>query len=238
MQGARVETQSEKWFEEFCAKANIACKRVAVGNGKTPDYELTINGQCIIAEVKEITRNRGERQSDRLLSERGYGEVLHNTPGDRVRKKIADSSPQIRALAKERCPSILVLCDIQHGCGQVSGHLSRDDIRVAMYGLEQMHITVPQDRSARPYASGMSYGPKRKMTSDANTAISAVGVLSTPGPNNVVLHIYHNKHARIPLSPDLLAPYEIDQYALEAEAADNMAKWHKLGSNRGFGQHR
>ena len=109
MQQVGVETQSEKWFEEFCGKARIAYKRIAEGKCKTPDYELTIDGQCIIVEVKEITRNKGERESDRLLSARGYGEVLCNTPGDRVRKKIADSSPQIKALAQGRCPSMLVL---------------------------------------------------------------------------------------------------------------------------------
>lgn len=223
-----MKTQSEAWSEQFCAGAGIACERIAEGDCRMPDYKLTIDGQCIVVEVKEITRNKEERESDRLLSGRGYGEVLCNTPGDRVRKKIADSSPQIKALANRRYPSMLVLCDIRRGCGQVSGHLDPYNVRVAMYGLEQMHITLPRDRSAGPHLSGMSYGPKRKMTPNASTSISAIGVLSTPGPSNIVLHVYHNKHARIPICPDLLAPYEIDQYALEDGTADKTARWHKL----------
>lgn len=229
-----MKTQSEMLFERFCARAGIACERIAETDCSTPDYKMSIDGQCVIVEVKEITRNKAEQKSDWLLADRGYGEVLSNTPGDRIRKKILDSSPQIRALAKGRYPSMLVLCDIQYGCGQVSGHLGPYNIRVAMYGLEQLRVTVPQDRSSRLHASGMSYGPKRKMTPKHNTSISAIGVLSTSGPNNIVLDVYHNKHARIPLRPDLLAPYGFDQYALEEETAGKTAKWAKLQVNAEF----
>jgi hypothetical protein len=170
-----VKTRSEKWFEDYCANSELAYKRISEGNSKTPDYELTIDGQRIIVEVKEILRNTEERESDRLLSERGYGSVLSNTPGDRVRKKIRDSSAQIKARTKSMYPSILVLCDLKFGCGQITGHLDPYNIRVAMYGLEQIYIAVPRDHSVSPYATGMSYGAKRRMTEDHNTSISAIG---------------------------------------------------------------
>ncbi|MEK6726439.1 MAG: hypothetical protein AABY54_07835 [Deltaproteobacteria bacterium] len=51
-----------------------------------------------------------------------------------MRKKITDSSAQIKARTQGIYPSI------------------------AMYGLEQMHIAVPRDHSVNPYAFGMSYG--------------------------------------------------------------------------------
>src|SRR6266851_2729830 len=165
-----MKTQSEKWFEDYCAHSGIVCKRIAEENSKTPDYELTIDSQRIIIEVKEISRNREERESDRLLSERGYGSALSDTPGDRVRKKITDSSAQIKARTDGIYPSILVLCDLQFGCGQITGHLAPYNIRVAMHGLEQIHIAVPREHSVRPYATGMSYGPKRKMTEEHNTS--------------------------------------------------------------------
>jgi len=136
-----VKTQSERFFEDYCANAGVLCGRISEEDSKTPDYELTIHGQRIVIEVKEFSRNEAELESDRLLSERGYGSVLSNTPGDRVRKKIADSSAQIKARTQGIYPSILVLFDR----GQVAGHLDPYNIRVAKYGLEQVHIAVPRD---------------------------------------------------------------------------------------------
>ena len=181
-----VKTQSEKWFEHYCAKVGLTSKRIPEGIGKTPDYELTIDGQCVIAEVKEITRNPKECESDKLLYARGYGNVLSHTPGDRVRQKIADSSHQIKARTQGKYSSILILCELH----QIGGHLDPYNIRVAMYGLEQVHIAVPGDRSVRPYATGMSFGPKRKMTKNANTSISAIGVLFWPNASEITLNVY------------------------------------------------
>ncbi len=136
-------------------------------------------------EVKEILRNKEEQESDRLLYERGYGNAIGGTPGGRVRKKIADSSTQIKARTQGKYPSVLVLCDLR----QIGGHLDPYNIRAAMYGLEQIHIPLPTDHSVRPYAAGMSFGPKRKMTESDNTSISAIGVLSWPSPDVLALRV-------------------------------------------------
>jgi len=223
-----MKTQSEEWFEEYCANSGIACTPIPEEKGKTPDYELTINGQRIIVEVKEIIRNREERNSDQLLSERGYGSALSYTPGDRARLKIMDSSPQIKARTRGIYPSILVLCDLQRGCGQIAGHLDPYNVRVAMYGLELIHMVVPRDRAASPYATEMSYGPKRQMGEDFNTSISAIGVLFTPRPNEIGLHVYHNKFAAVKLDPRLLAKHRICQFRLEDELPGNTAKWEQV----------
>jgi hypothetical protein len=71
-----MKTKSEQWFEDYCANSGISCIRISVENSRTPDYEITIDGQLIIVEVKEIPRNKEEQESDRLLSERGYLGVL------------------------------------------------------------------------------------------------------------------------------------------------------------------
>jgi hypothetical protein len=219
-----MKTQSEKLFEDCCANAGLACTRISEEASRTPDYELTIDGQRIVVEVKEFSRNKDEQESDRLLSERGYGSVLSNTPGDRVRKKITDSSAQIKARTQGTYPSILVLFDR----GQIAGHLDPYNIRVAMYGLEQIHIAVPRVPSVSPYATGMSYGPKRKMTEEDNTSISAIGVLFTPGLSKIGLHVYHNRYAAVPLDSTLLARHGIRQYELEGDLSANTAKWKEL----------
>jgi hypothetical protein len=219
-----TKTASETYFENLCADCGIPLRRIQETNSKTPDYELTIDDQIVIAEVKEMTPNKEEQESERVLQERGYGDVLSTTPGDRVRKKISDSSPQIKARAKGNYPSLLVLFDR----GFIAGHLDPYCIRVAMYGLEQVHIAVPIDPSVSPYATGMSYGPKRKMTEEHNTSISAIGVRFATEPDTIVLHVYHNKYAAAPLETRLLAKHGIRQYKIEDEVSGKTAKWEQV----------
>lgn len=221
MHEVTTRTISETAFETFCERTGLSLARVPEGKHKTPDYLLTVSGVIIVTEVKETERNKEEQESDRVLAATGVGLVTGGTPGARVRSMIADASPQIKARAAGACPSLLVLFDR----GTVAGHLGPYHIRVAMYGLEQLHIAVPHQPSERPYAVGWGYGPKRKMTPSSNTSISALGVLFMSGPDSIHLHVYHNDHAAVPLDPGLLAPYGIPQYRLgEAEPGRN-ANW-------------
>ena len=219
-----TKTASEIHFENLCADLGIPLRRITETNSKTPDYELTINEQLIVAEVKEMTLNKEEEEADRVLQERGYGNVLSTTPGNRVRKKISESSPQIKARAKGEYPSLLVLFDR----GFVAGHLDPYCIRVAMYGLEQVHVAAPVDPAISPYVTGMSYGPKRKMTEEHNTSISAIGVLFAIEPNTIVLHVYHNKFAAVPVEPRLLAKHRIRQFKLEEDIPGKTAQWQEV----------
>ena len=219
-----TKTASETYFENLCNDLGIQLTRIQETQCKTPDYELVIEGQHVIVEVKEMTKNKEEQDSDRALRERGYGNVLSTTPGDRVRKKISESSPQIKSRTKGKYPSLLVLFD--HGL--VAGHLDPYCIRVAMYGLEQVHIAVPADYSVSPYATGMGYGPKRKMTEEHNTSISAIGVMFANEQKKIVLHLYHNKFAAIPLEARLFAKYGICQSKLADEVAGHTAKWEEI----------
>ena len=205
---------SELLFEEYCTRAGIHWERLEEERGKTPDYELVVDDRTIIAEVKEITKNKPERESDRLLKERGYGKALGGKPGARVRKKIMDSSPQIKARTTGCHPGFLVLYDD----GQIAGHLDRYHIMTAMYGLEVVHVTVPQDPSAKPYVRGSSFGPNKKMTNDANTSISAIGALVVTAPDRVIeLHVYHNLFAAVPIEPALLTRRGIQQCRIDLE---------------------
>ena len=103
-------TLSETLFEKFCSDSEIKCVFIQTGETKTPDYELTIDGQQIIVEIKETNRNKDEQEYDRLIKEQGFA-VGTNTPGDRVREKIRKASPQIKKLTTGIKPSILVLFD-------------------------------------------------------------------------------------------------------------------------------
>lgn len=216
-------TFSEKVFEEFCATKGITCLRIAESDRRTPDYELVCGAERIIVEVKEITSNKEEQESDRLLTERGYGNVLSHTPGDRVRKKIADCSAQIKGRTGGKHASLLVVFD------RGRGHIDPYNIRVAMYGLEQIHIAVPPLGMGSPHSTGMGYGPKRKMTPDHNTSISAIGALFMTRSAQALLYVYHNKFAQVPLKPALLAQYGVEQFELEDETIGITSKWREIG---------
>ena len=97
-----------------------------------------------------------------------------------------------------------------------------------MYGLEQVHISVPQDPNISPHATGMSYGPKRKMTENQNTTISAIGVLSTPAKNDIRLDVYHNIYAAQPLDHTLMAKYGIRQFCLVKQGPRTTAQWQEI----------
>jgi hypothetical protein len=66
------------------------------------------------------------------------------------------------------------------------------------------------------------------MTEEHNTSISAIGVLFATGPNTIVLHVYHNKFAAVPLAPKLLAKYRIRQFKLEDDIPGNTAQWQEV----------
>ena len=221
-------TESENKFEIFCKKSGIEFYKVPEEYTKTPDYELLINQQKIIVEIKEIQPNKEDLESKKILSKTGTGNVLSCTPGDRVRKKISVAGPQLKALSKGTYPTILILYDLVNEGRGVVGHLEPYNILVGMYGLEQVHINVPEDKNISPYSTGMSLGPKWKMSAQHNTTISAIGVLYENSNNETGLIIYHNKYASNPLNPELLIIDQISQFTLKTTIIGSIPKWKQI----------
>jgi len=214
-------TTSEEVFERFCSQRRIPVRRIPEADTRTPDYELDCGQVRVVVEVKEVTPNDEERESERLALERGVGKAVDHTPGDRVRHKIKSCSGQIKARTRGVLPSMLVVFDR----GRVAGHVDPYNIRVAMYGLEQVHIAVPPIGMGSPHAVGMGYGPKRQMTPEHNTSISAIGALVMTGPDDIYLNVYHNKFAQVPLPPGCLAAYAIQQFKLADDTPGTVAGW-------------
>jgi hypothetical protein len=209
-------TESETYFEAFCRRNGFKLLPVPVSSNKTPDYTLTVGSTLIVVEVKEVLPTPEELESERLAVERGYGSAISNTPGERVRKKITDSSPQIRARTRGQHPGMLVLWERGHCAGRQTEPYH---IRVAMEGFEQIVLAVPPIASGQsPYSVGMKHGGSRKMTENANTSISAVALLCVPGPDKMLLQVFHNRHAAVPLDPSLLKSQEVQHFALRPNA--------------------
>lgn len=216
-------TLSENLFEQFCRDKAIRCRPIGVGRGRTPDYDIFLPRRKVVTEVKEITPNQNERATEAALRKCQFSAVSF-TPGDRVRGKIANASPQIKARAQYRYPGLLVL----FANGLLTRHLDSYQIRVAMYGLETVVVAVPRNPRESPYPIGRKYGPRRKMTPLHNTSVSAVGVLSTRENGGIDLIVYHNDHAAQPLRPELFHRYGIRQFKLEQVQPGVIADWEQI----------
>lgn len=210
-----TKTESEDYFERFCQRNGFALARVPVGPDRTPDYTLQVGNTLIVVEVKQVEPSREELESERLARERGVGNVISTTPGKQVRKKIADCAPQIRARTQGQHPGLLVLWER----GRCEGRATRPyNIMVAMGGFEQVVMAVPPLGSgARPSAVGMKHGGSRKTTETANTSISAVALLCTPGPDEMRLQVFHNRHAAVPMDPTLLRSPEVSHFTTHVQ---------------------
>jgi hypothetical protein len=219
-------TLSEYLFERFCDGQGIPYGRIPEANTKTPDYELFPASTPIVVEIKEIDPNKEELEAERVARERGVGPAIGHTPGDRLRLKIAASSKQIKARAQGRHPSLLVVFNE----GREVPHLESYSVRVAMYGLEQVYLTVPRPGMGSPHFAGMGYGPKRKMTPTDNTSISAIGALIMNSNDDIRLLVYHNRYAKVPLPPALLAQYAIRQFQLEPDTPGGAAGWSEIST--------
>ncbi|MDA1349729.1 MAG: hypothetical protein O3A47_12835 [Chloroflexi bacterium] len=160
------------------------------------------------------------------MKERGYGNAIGGTPGDRVRKMIRSASPQLKARTNGVLPALLVVFDQ----GRVAGHVEGFHVRVAMYGLEQIYIAVPPLGLGQPYATGSGHGPKQKMTETDNTSISAIAALVMTGPNSHILYVYRNRFAKVPLNPQLLQPYGIKHYDLGVGDQGLASDWVEIQS--------
>jgi hypothetical protein len=175
----------------------------------TPDYEVLFGDYRVVAEVTQIERNAEERESDRLLADRGYGNATGGTPGARVRAKINGCSRQVKTLMAGAHPSMLVIYSDLMGLS----HIDSYHVRVAMYGLDTARVAVPRDFSLKPRIVGWFSGAKRKMTPHDNTSISAVATLWLKGDHDLpVLFVYHNDFAAVPLNADALRAYSVAQY--------------------------
>jgi hypothetical protein len=219
-------TISEVQFEAFCQARGIPLERIPESDTRTPDYQIAIGADRIIVEVKETSPNPDELESNRLLKERGVGKVIGGTPGDRVRKMIRSASGQLKARSAGRLPTLLVVFDE----GRVAGHVEGWQVRVAMYGLEQIHLAVPAIGQMRPYPTGVGHGPKRRMTETDNTSISAIASLVMTGPGEHILYVYRNRFAKVPLNPRLLQGFGITHYDLGVGDQGIASDWVEIPS--------
>ena len=201
--------------------AGIPCRRVAEQvDARRPDYEVEFAGERIVTEVKQFDPNDEEAESIRRMEAGGIGGTTA-TPGDRIRKAIHRAAPQLKALSKGECPTMLVVYN-NSGAKQ---HTDPYSIATAMQGLDVVPVLVPEDPSISPQFQDAHSGPGKKMTANANATISAIGVLRTDFDDEPLLCIYRNSHARHPIEPEWLRHPRIHHFRLPDDSASSLGGW-------------
>ncbi|TGD71104.1 hypothetical protein E4634_19875 [Mangrovimicrobium sediminis] len=214
-----MKTESEAKFEAYCDDKSVQWEKIEEGHGKSPDYFLTIGSQTVVAEVKQFNPNKDDIANYKKFKEKGFV-VGDSTPGARVRGKITSAAPQIIALAKGRFPGVLIL----YSTVPLANILDPYHIKTAMYGLDTIVFSRPVSMSNRPELLERKSGPRKKLTEDHNTTISALAVLSD-SENGVYLDIYHNAHAAIPLADEIFGDLGCRQYRIIEGGIDEFAGW-------------
>lgn len=217
---AAMKTESEAAVEAYFGAHGISVEKIAEGAEQSPDYRAEISGTAIIFEVKQFNATPDE---ERQLSSLGEGEVLvlDHTPGKGVRKKISDGATQLRALAKDRYPAVLILYNNRPFL--LGNPVSSYDVRVGMYGFET--IVLAESREGDNLAvQDRKFGGARKLTEKHNTTISAIAVMESRG-DEMRLRLYHNEHAAIPLPRGLFQQVGAQEFVLAAREAGTFQDW-------------
>jgi len=210
-------TKSEILFEKFCEELEISVERISTGDKQTPDHFIFPDNNKIVVEIKQIDPN-----PDELKIQKTKKGVYRITPGQRVRKKISAANPQLKALSQGEYPSILVVFDnVAHIL-----HTDRDEIKVAMYGLQQITLALPNTSLSEPYIKKSALGPRKRFTENHNTSTSAVAVLyeDYANANALNLDVYHNSYAAVKLRPDALRYKSIKHFTL----SDALPEWKEV----------
>lgn len=224
-------TESEFLFKEYCLQENISFERIVEGKEKSPDFWVDLKGSKIIVEVKQMNPNAEEKKVlDAPPDELSGEDVDHwGIPGGRIRKKITRSLPQLKALAKNLCPALLVIFNnIKYFGIEMWPELTDGyAVKVAMYGIESVLISseVAPEGGAKIILKW--HGHRRRLTVEHNTTLSGIAILEKY--NDIVsLQVYHNYYAANPLSVESLASLGIPQFVLESEPIGCFPDWKEI----------
>jgi hypothetical protein len=193
-----ITTKSELVFERFLKNNDILFEKLAEAATPRPDYLIYIGNIKLIFEVKE------------LAVDNKYGVIIDpaiptmksssRTVGDYVRKRINDSTQQIKYGTNQLIPSILLIYNNLDPVFQMFGTEDHDFI-AAMYGEYTLHI----DKNTM-ITSDCFNGKNQLLQDNKNTSFSAIAHLSDrinkDGENINSIKLFENVFAKVKV------PYE------------------------------
>ncbi len=203
-------TKSEILFEQYCDQLDIDCTPIPRADTKTPDYELVLGAQLVIAELKQLDLNNEDSSLFERARVSGSASAWPNS-ANRVRRKIQRAGRQLKARSKGRTPALVVIYD-----NGTSGGVDGTDVRTAMYGDETVDVSLfPGGADVTP----LHAGGNRRLTEKCNTTISAVGVLYRL-TTELSISLFHNHFAANPIGPSWFRHSRLRHFALSSDSYD------------------
>lgn len=190
----------------------IPCRQIARDDGKTPDFDIELSGITVVTELKQLDLNEADKAIFDLARRTGSASGF-STSDNRVRRKINEANPQLKARSRARLPTMVVLYD-----NGTFGGIDYIDIKTAMYGDEKVVVTLVNHETHQ--VTPIHPGGGRRMTETCNTTISAFALL-TGSLGSAALSVFHNHYAAIPIAPSWFRHERIRQFAL----ASNCYEW-------------
>jgi|HubBroStandDraft_6_1064221.scaffolds.fasta_scaffold43825_3 hypothetical protein len=204
-------TESEILFEKFCAQLRIPFRRVGCSTTKTPDYDITLGGFTVVAEVKQLDQNEDDKEGWAKLKTGVVAEWV--TTDVRVRRKVKKAEKQLNERCHGTLPGMLVLYDN----GSLGG-TDVTDIKTAMFGDETVKV-LRRKIDGATIASAIHPGCNGVCTKNDNTTVSAVGLFFWLG-DGYQLSVFHNHNAAVPTNPGWFRHERFQHFGLHPDFYD------------------
>lgn len=216
-------TISEQVFERFCRDRQLRFDRVRGGQSKSADYLLYSSDAAVVVEVKQIEPNQEERRVLTIPEDEWDGELVYHwgIPGEKIRKKIVDAMPQLKAISRGSLPTLLIIYDTIRVWPELTDGYA---VRTAMFGIETALVSAEVAPEGGAKVLAKWYGGRRRLTAAHNTSLSAIGILAC-GPEAVTLDVYHNPHTKSELPVKALSVAGVRQFRLADDPAHGFANW-------------
>jgi len=133
--------------------------------------------------------------------------------GTRLTRPMRCASDQLRKFSMRGFPTVVCFFDNTAGFYAENIHVIQ-----AMAGKETLLFEVSSDPEHQPRFLGVSLGKKATLTKIHNNSISAVAVLRQPLGSNLIIDLYHNRYARVPILRDRAAPFVRTQIEAGSES--------------------
>lgn len=216
-------TVSETLFENFCQRQGLAVERVRESLERSPDYIVELLATKVIVEVKQIEPNPEESRLLEACVEEWDAELTYHwgIPGERIRKKIVDAMPQLRALGRGRLPTVLVVHNTVSMWPELADEYA---VRVAMFGIETATIVNEVAPEGGALVLARWYGGRKRVSDTHNMTLSAVGILDREAGVEV-MQLFHNPFAQNPLPIGGFGSSGIREYRIGETAETRLAPW-------------
>lgn len=215
-------TESEKIFEDFCITHKINYERISTSSKtgeQRPDYKVQAKtGRPIYIEIKQFDPNPLERAVLKAGKLTGRFDFPSSKIGGRIRSAIHKAAPQLKALSGGNYPAIIV---IYNNVPFRLSHTNPYAVLTAMRGFDRISMIIPDKASKNLITGTVQTGSNKKFTAKDNTSVSSVAILFKNNSQDIMLNIYHNRFAKVPLQPDEL----YGEYIFHFQMAEDESDW-------------